>query len=117
MALDDLVNSLQNKGYNGAYTYLKNASEHLFTVVEKWLLYGYMPPKVISLLERVMREMARRIKNIGASWKEKGLLSVARVLLTKLYNPEQWKQYWEKLLDIQNRCVIKSLSISFEVLS
>ena len=43
-----------------------------------------MRPKAISLLERVMREMGRRIKKIGASWKEKGALAVARVLKENL---------------------------------
>ncbi len=114
-SIEDMINSFYRRGYFGASTYLKNASDHLFTVVEKWLQLGYMPPKVISLLERVMREMGRRIKKIGASWKQKGLLAVAHVLLTRLYSPEQWEQYWAKLMDIQNRCFVKSYHISFAV--
>ena len=116
-SIQKLTDSFYEKGYFGATTYLRNATAHLFTVVEKWLELGYMPPKVISLLERVMREMGRRIKKIGASWKEKGLLAIAHVLLTRLYSPEQWKQYWTKLLDIQNRCFVKSYHISFSVVS
>ena len=116
-SIEDLIRSFHKKGYIAASQYLRNALEHIFTVVEKWLEIGYMPPKVISLLERVMREMGRRIKKIGASWKEKGVIAIAHVLLTRIYTPEQWEQYWVKLLDIQNRCVVKSYHISFSVIS
>ena len=91
---------------------MRNATDHIFTVVDKWLEYGYMSPKAISLLERVMREMGRRIKKIGASWKEKGLLAVAKILLTRIYNPQQWDDYWNQILDIQGRCSVKSLSVN-----
>ncbi len=113
--MDELIRTFQQKGYLAASAYLRNATAHTFTVVEKWLELGYMPPKVISLLERVMREMGRRIKKIGASWKDKGLLAVARVLLTRIYDPEHWKAYWEKLLDLQGRCSVKSYSIHFSL--
>jgi len=114
-AMSSLVNSFQRKGYLAAASYLRNASEHTFTVVEKWLELGYMPPKAISLLERVMREMGRRIKKIGASWKDEGVLAVARVLLTRIYNPDQWKAFWAKLLDLHGRCAVKSYSLNFSV--
>lgn len=110
-SLEKMIRTFQNKGYHAASSYLRNAAAHTFTIVEKWLELGYMPPKVISLLERVMREMGRRIKKIGASWKEKGLLSVAKVLMTRIYNPQQWKSYWEKLLDLQGRCAVKSYAV------
>lgn len=114
-AMDALVYSFQNKGYYAAAGYLRNATAHTFTVVEKWLELGYMPPKATSLLERVMREMGRRIKKIGASWKEKGVLAVARVLLTRIYDPKQWRQYWEKLLDLRGRCAVQDVSLTFAV--
>lgn len=116
-SIEKMIKSFQKKGFIKASTYLKNALWHIFTVVEKWLELGYMPPKVISLLERVMREMGRRIKKIGASWKEKGLLAIAHVMLTRIYTPQQWKQYWAKLLDLQNRCIVKSYHISFSIVS
>jgi hypothetical protein len=114
-AMNALVRSFQHKGYLAAAGYLRNATEHTFTVVEKWLELGYMPPKAISLLERVMREMGRRIKKIGASWKDKGVLAVARVLLTRIYDPKRWREYWEKLLDLHGRCVVQDVSLSFSV--
>lgn len=114
-AMDALVRSFQHKGYLAAASYLRNATAHTFTVVEKWLELGYMPPKAISLLERVMREMGRRIKKIGASWKDKGVLAVARVLLTRIYDPKRWREYWEKLLDLHGRCVVQDVSLSFSV--
>lgn len=114
-AMNALERSFRDKGYHAAAGYLRNAGDHTFTVVEKWLELGYMPPKAISLLERVMREMGRRIKKIGASWKDKGVLAVARVLMTRIYDPKRWRQYWAKLLDIQGRCVIKEATIAFAV--
>lgn len=114
-AMSALVRSFQHKGYLAAASYLRNASEHTFTVVEKWLEMGYMPPKAISLLERVMREMGRRIKKIGASWKDEGVLAVARVLMTRIYDQKRWRDYWAKLLDIRGRCVVKDFTLSFAV--
>lgn len=114
-SMSALVKSFQEKGYLSAANYLRNASEHTFTVVEKWLELGYMAPKAISLLERVMREMGRRIKKIGASWKDKGVLAVARVLMTRIYDPKRWKNYWAKLLDIKGRCTVKNATIAFAV--
>lgn len=114
-AMDTLVRSFQENGYFSAASYLRNAGEHTFTVVEKWLEMGYMPPKAISLLERVMREMGCRIKKIGASWKDKGVLAVTRVLMTRIYDPKRWRQYWAKLLDLHGRCVVKSCGIQFSL--
>lgn len=74
-----------------------------------------MAPKAISLLERVMREMGRRIKKIGASWKDKGVLAVARVLMTRIYDPKRWQKYWAKLLDLKGRCAVKDATIAFAV--
>ena len=65
--LDELIRTFPRQGYSAASTYLRNAATSMFTVVEKWLELGYMPPKVISLLERVMGEVGRRLKKIGAS--------------------------------------------------
>lgn len=113
--MNSLAITFQQKGYQAAASYLRNATEHAFAIVEKWLELGYMPPKAISLLERVMREMGRRIKKIGAAWKEKGVLAVARVLLTRIYDPKRWRKYWEKLLDLHGRCVVQDISLSFAV--
>ena len=113
--MNSLALTFQRKGYQAAASYLRNATEHAFTIVEKWLELGYMPPKAISLLERVMREMGRRIKKIGASWKEKGVLAVARVLLTRIYDPKRWREYWEKLLDLHGRCAVRDVALSFAV--
>lgn len=111
-AMDTLVSSFLHKGYLAAAIYLRNASAHTFTVVEKWLELGYMPPKAISLLERVMREMGRRIKKIGASWKDKGVLAVAQVLLARIYDPKRWKAFWAKLLDLHGRCTVASYTLT-----
>jgi hypothetical protein len=116
-SVKEMIEEFEKKGYKKASTYLKNAFEHLFTVVEKWLEIGYMPPRVISLLERVMREIGRRIKKIGASWSERGVLAVANVIVMRIYSPEQWRRYWANLMDIKGRCFVKSFQVSFNVLS
>lgn len=111
-AMGNLMHSFYQRGFTSAAEYLRKANDHTFTVVEKWLELGYMPPKAISLLERVMREMGRRIKKIGASWKGKGLQAVARVLMTRIYDQKRWLKYWQKLLDLHDQCVIKDVSLS-----
>jgi hypothetical protein len=55
-----------------AKTFIENAKSQLFTYVDNWLKTEISNPKVTSLVERMMREIKRRIKRIGYKWSEAG---------------------------------------------
>ena len=55
---------LSSKGYSQAATYLANAKDDLFTYLKFWMMTGIVTPRVTSKLERLMRELNRRIKKI-----------------------------------------------------
>ena len=63
---------LSSKGYSQAATYLSNAREDLFTYLRYWMKIGIVTPRVTSKLERLMREINRRIKKFAFNCSEKG---------------------------------------------
>ena len=48
--------------YRMAADYLIRASENMFSYVRRWLQTGIVTPRVSSMIERMMRELARRLK-------------------------------------------------------
>jgi len=60
-----LIKTFQEKGYKHGASYLENLSGRLFTNIELWLKTGIIVPKTISLLEKVFREIGRRLKRIA----------------------------------------------------
>jgi hypothetical protein len=67
-----LIQTLLNKGYNLAADYLIRASKHLFSYVDRWLATGIVSPRVSSFIERMMHELARRLKRMFFGWSEQG---------------------------------------------
>ncbi len=71
-AIDNFIKELHALGYRKAKTFVENAKAQLFTYIDNWIKTGISNPKVTSLVERMMREIKRRIKKIGFKWSEKG---------------------------------------------
>ena len=44
--------------------------------------------KTTNIMERTMREIARRVKRIGASWGDLGLLAILKFLLKRYFDKE-----------------------------
>jgi hypothetical protein len=63
-SIDDFILELKTMGYKKEKTFVENAKNQLFTYVENWVKTGLSNPKVTSLVERIMREIKRRIKKI-----------------------------------------------------
>jgi hypothetical protein len=98
--LNDLVSELIGKGYHQAASYIRNAKEKLFTYVRFWLKYGLVTPRVSSLIERMMREIGRRLKRIAFGWSESGAAKMARIIIKRFTNAGEWDAYWAKQLRI-----------------
>ena len=70
-AIDEFIKELKMLGYKKAMTFVENAKEQLFTYIDNWIKTGISNPKVTSLVERIMREIKRRIKRMGYKWSKK----------------------------------------------
>lgn len=77
--VEELVLYCENKKYNRCKSYLKNASNDLFTAVSNKL-----NGKTTSRVERVMRTVNLRI-NVG-KWGLKGALNASKIRLAYYYN-------------------------------
>ena len=78
-----LVAELERRGYEKAASYLRRAKPGLFGYVRRWLRWGLVSPKASSMIERVMRELGRRIKNIAYGWSDRGVTKIARIILKR----------------------------------
>jgi hypothetical protein len=93
-SLEEMVAYLTSKGYLKASGYLHRAGEKLFTYVEQWLGRGIQVGKTTDIIERTMREIARRAKRIGASWGDLGLLAILKFLLKRYFDKEGYQRQW-----------------------
>jgi len=99
--ITELINIFKEKGYHRGAAYLENLSQRLFTNVEIWLKTGVIAPKTISLLERIFREIGRRIKRIAWGWSDSVVSKLSKMIILKKYSKEKWKQYWKQKLGIE----------------
>ena len=91
-----LIDELSAKGYQKAADYLFKAKLGMFGYVRRWLKWGLVSPRASSMIERVMRELGRRIKRIAYGWSDKGVEKIAKIILKRYADPEEWRKYWEK---------------------
>ena len=81
--------------------YLENLSDRLFTHIELWLKTGVIAPKTISLLERLFREIGRRLKKIAWGWSDKIATNLSKMIMIKQYSRQTWEDYWKEKLGIK----------------
>lgn len=105
--LNKLIEDLQEKECPHAVEYLTNLKKDLFHQVELWLATGIIAPKTTSRLERLIRELARRLKNIGWGWSDKIVTKLSKMIMVKKYNPDVWKKFWLKKLGINGNFNIR----------
>jgi hypothetical protein len=99
-ALGRLIRYLNMKGYYKAATYISGARKSMFGYVRRWLQYGVICPRASSLIERVIRELGRRLKKIAYGWSDKGAGKIARIILKKFTNEKEWEKYWKSKMKI-----------------
>lgn len=106
-----LIDTLKEKGYRHGVAYLENLSRRIFTNVELWLKTGVIAPKTTSMLERIFREIGRRIKRIAYGWADKTVSKLSKMIVLKKYSKEKWEQYWKQKLGIEGNFSIEILHI------
>ncbi len=112
--IKELIKAFKDKGCKHGATYLENLSERLFTHIELWLKTGVIAPKTTSLLERVFREVGRRLKRIAWGWSDKAVTNLSKMILIKQYSRDKWAQYWKDKLGIKGcfKISIQSVQIA-----
>lgn len=104
--IDKLISYLDGSGYEAAVTYLRRAKHGMFGYVRRWLKWGLICPRASSMVERVMRELARRIKRIAYGWSDKGVTKIARIILKRFTNQREWEDYWKTKMNIVGNVII-----------
>ena len=101
LEIKELIETFREKGYKHGASYLENLSDRLFTNIELWLKTGIIAPKTTSLLERVFREIGRRLKRIAWGWSDKAVTNISKMIMIRQYSREKWEQYWKEKLGIK----------------
>jgi hypothetical protein len=96
-----LIETFRQRGYLHGASYLENLSQRLFTHIEIWLKTGVIAPKTTSLLERVFREIGRRLKRIAYGWSDKAVTNLSKMILLRQYSRRKWEQFWKEKLGIK----------------
>jgi len=97
----ELISTFYEKGYHKGASYLESLSKRLFTNIELWLSTGIIAPKTTSLLERVFREIGRRLKRIAWGWSDAAVTNLSKMILIKQYAKDKWEQFWKEKLGIK----------------
>ena len=104
--LGKLISFLNEHGYDKAATYIAGARKNMFSYVRRWLKLGVICPRASSLIERVIRELGRRLKKLAYNWSNKGAAKIAKIILKKFTNQKEWEIYWKNRLDIVGNVVL-----------
>jgi hypothetical protein len=99
--IKELIKTFYEKGYIHGASYLEKLSDRLFTNVELWLKTGVIAPKTTSLLERVFREIGRRLKKIAWGWSDKAVTNISKMIMIRQYSRDKWEKYWKEKLGIK----------------
>ena len=103
----DLITVFKEHGYQKGATYLENLSTRIFTNIELWLRTGVIAPKTTSLLERIFREIGRRVKRIAWGWADTTVTKLSKMIILKKYSKAKWERYWKQKLGIEGHFSIR----------
>jgi len=110
--IKELIETFREKGYEHGTAYLENLSERLFTNIEIWLRTGVIAPKTTSLLERVFREIGRRLKRIAWGWADKTVTNLSKMIMIRQYSRDKWEKYWKQKMGINGYFEIQLKSVT-----
>jgi hypothetical protein len=99
--IKDLIETFCQKGYKKGASYLEKLSDRMFTNIELWLKTGVIAPKTTSLLERVFREIGRRLKRIAWGWSDEAVTNISKMIMIRQYSRDEWELYWKEKLGIK----------------
>ena len=109
--LEQLYDYLLSKGYDEAAGYVNRGGKNIFTYIERWMRTGLITPRASSMIERMMREIARRLKRIAFGWSPAGAAKMARIIIKRFTSAQQWQEYWKNRLNIEGKVIMLLRSI------
>ena len=109
--IKELIKTFYDRGYRHGASYLEKLSDRLFTNIEIWLKTGVIAPKTTSLLERVFREIGRRLKRIAWGWSDTAVTNISKMIMIRQYSREKWERYWKEKLGIKGYFNIEISSV------
>jgi len=112
LEIKELIKTFREKGYKHGTSYLENIADRLFTNIELWLKTGVIAPKTTSLLERLFREIGRRLKRIAWGWSDKAVTNISKMIMIRQYSREKWEKYWKEKLGIKGYFNIEISAVS-----
>ena len=89
-----------------AATYIRRAKYGMFGYIRRWLKWGLISPRASSMVERVMRELGRRLKKTAYGWSDKGAPKIARIILKRFTNAKAWEDYWQEKMNCAGNVVV-----------
>jgi hypothetical protein len=104
--IETMIGRINKKGYIHAAGYLRRMKDQLFTYMKRWLATGLVGPRVSSWIERVMREVARRIKRMAFGWSDQGAEKMARIVLKRFTDREGWEAWWNNRLRLRDNVLL-----------
>jgi transposase-like protein len=104
--IETMIRRMNRKGYVGAAGYLRRMKDNLFTYMRRWLATGLVSPRVSSWIERVMREIARRLKRMAFGWSEQGAEKMTRIVLKRFTDRQGWEAWWKKRLRLNDNVLL-----------
>jgi hypothetical protein len=104
--IDSMIAYFASKRYVHAAMFMQRAKNKLFTYVRLWLETGLVCPRVSSWIERLMREIARRLKRIAFGWSNQGAAKMTRILIKRITSAKQWNAYWQNRFQISGDVVL-----------
>ncbi|MDH7477628.1 MAG: transposase, partial [Candidatus Bathyarchaeota archaeon] len=97
-ALKQLAKELLDEGLTSAARFLRNSANYTVTFA-KLALKQVRVPYTNNLIERLMGEIAKRVKNKWMHWSTQGLENLLNILLTRYCNQENFNRLKQKYLN------------------
>lgn len=105
-----LHEDLARRGYAKTAQYLARAQDKLFSHLELWLQTGRLGLKTTSIIESLIRELARRLKKLGWNWSDEGATRMGWMVLLRRHDPTAWQRYWQERTNLRGRCLMELVS-------
>ncbi len=104
--LEELAKELVEDGLTSAAKFLRNSANYLVTFA-KLAVKGMEVPYTNNLIERLMGEIAKRVKNKWMHWSTQGLENLLNILLVRYCNKQLFGEIKEKYLSQGNKPLIQ----------
>ena len=96
--LKQLARELMEDGLTGAAKFIRNSANYMITFA-KLAMKQVRIPYTNNLIERLMGEIAKRVKNKWMHWSTRGLENLLNILLVRYCNKERFNRLKQKYLN------------------